>query len=357
MKKLLLFFLFLVVSLAARSQAIQFTASVPHTNGTPSGAPSTQGSRLRYDKTNQILYQWTGSTWARVVGVITDGDKGDITVSSSGTNWQLDAGSVGNTEIASGAGGIYKGSGTIPASTVATATSGFRMNSGASGQILLGDYGYAGQGGALDVQSSGVKLNAGAYEFRAQADDTYTQMVSPGYTVRLEPTTGYTLIQSGATNGYKFWDVRATPRGVEYSADYSATYNDRSLPDWGSVKAMISDSIATVGGGSSYSVYTALLSQSGTSAPTATVLQNTLSGSITWTRSEAGFYVGALTSGFTLNKTWLSVTIDKQNQADSETYAYLGWSGSDEVILRIEDSSHTLVDQFNRASIEIRVYP
>lgn len=335
MKKLLLFFLFLVISLAARSQAIQFTASVPHTNGTPSGTPSTQGSRLRYDKTNQILYQWTGSAWTRVIGVITDGDKGDLTVSSSGTNWQLDAGSVGNTEIASGAGGVYKGSGTIPAGATATAAGDFTIARASGGQMWIKD-----DGGYFYATTSAGLSEAAATE--------------SGAVLSVEDIGSFSITPTGAF----FDDVRlSNPRGLQYVSDYSATYNDRSLPDWGSVKAMVSDSIATVGGGSSYSVYTALLSQFGTGAPTATVLENTLSGSITWTRSEAGFYVGALTSGFTLNKTWLSVTIDKQNQADSETYAYLGWSGSDEVILRIEDSSHTLVDQFNRASIEIRVYP
>jgi len=248
MKKLLAIFL-LVAGLVAMvlplfGQAIQFTAAVPHTNGTPSGTPSTQGSRLRYDKTNQILYQWTGSTWTRVVGVVTDADKGDITVSSSGTNWQLDAGSVGNTEIASGAGGIYKGDGSVSGTTTATVPGSLRFNTGATGLVTLGDYGSVGLGSRLTVQSSGAQLGSASYEFRAQPDDTYTQMISPGYTVRLEPTTGYTLIQSGATNGYKFWDARATPRGVEYNTDYSATYSDRSLVDFGTVKALVSDSLA-----------------------------------------------------------------------------------------------------------------
>ena len=239
MKKLL-FLLpsLLVLSLATRGQTIQSTPATPHTLGAPTHTPSTYGSNIAYDKTNKIFYRWTGSAWtAGLPGSVTDGDKGDVTVSSSGTNWQLDASSVGNTEIASGAGGIYKGSGTVPASTVATATNGFSMNSGASGQILLGDYGSAGLGGNLNLQGSGAILGTPGYQFRAQADDLYTQMVSPGYTVRLEPTTAYTLIQSGATNGYKFWDLRATPRGVEYSGDYSATYNTRSLVDKGYVDA------------------------------------------------------------------------------------------------------------------------
>lgn len=343
MKKLLLLLpLLLVLAIPARSQAIQFTASVPHTNGTPSGAPSTQGSRIRFDKTNSLLYRWTGSAW---------------TTALSGA---LASGSVTNTELASGTGGIYKGSGTVPASTVATATNGFRMNSGASGAILIGDYATAGLGGSLNVQSSGTILGAGTYQFRAQADDTYTQMTSPGYTVRLEPTSGYTAIQSTATNGYKFWDLRATPRGVEYSFDYSATYNDRSLMDFGSVKALISDSIATVsggGGGASYLVYTALLSQSGTDAPTATVLENTLGGTVVWTRSDAGDYVGTLSAAFSSGKTWLSGAPIDDGDALNLFPLYFRRVDANTVSIRTLSGGSGSDDQLISTSIEIRVYP
>lgn len=47
-----------------------------------------------------------------------------------------------------------------------------------------------------------------------------------------------------------------------------------------------------------YKVYTALLSQSGTSAPTATVLENTLGGTLVWTRTGVGGYDGTLTGVF-----------------------------------------------------------
>lgn len=337
MKKLLLFFLFLVISLAARSQAIQFTASVPHTNGTPSGTPSNQGSRLRYDKTNQILYQWTGSAWTRVIGVITDGDKGDLTVSSSGTNWQLDAGSVGNTEIASGAGGVYKGNGTIPGITFAEITEEFSIgNAGTShfSVIESGAYLYSPFGTA--TKEAGC-ANDGA--FLAQGD---VGKINVG------------------DDGMKVTDYRATPRGLQYVSDYSATYNDRSLPDVAHVKALISDSIATVGGGgggSSYLVYTALLSQSGTSAPTATVLENTLGGSITWTRTTTGVYTGTLAGAFLVNKTWGVANLDGESEIDLEHYARFGRVSSDAIRVRTFRSSGVAQDEFEFLCLEIRVYP
>jgi hypothetical protein len=57
------------------------------------------------------------------------------------------------------------------------------------------------------------------------------------------------------------------------------------------------------GGGSSYLVYTALLSQDGTDAPVATVLQNTLGGTVVWTRTGVGDYTGTLAGVFTSGKT------------------------------------------------------
>lgn len=56
-------------------------------------------------------------------------------------------------------------------------------------------------------------------------------------------------------------------------------------------------------GGASYLVYTALLTQTGTDAPVATVLQNTLGGPVVWTYNDVGSYVGTLSGAFTVDKT------------------------------------------------------
>lgn len=49
-------------------------------------------------------------------------------------------------------------------------------------------------------------------------------------------------------------------------------------------------------------VYRALISQTGTSAPTATVLENSLGGTVVWTRNAAGDYYGTLANAFPANK-------------------------------------------------------
>ncbi len=56
-------------------------------------------------------------------------------------------------------------------------------------------------------------------------------------------------------------------------------------------------------GGSGYKVYTALLTQSGTDAPVATLLGNNTIGDIVWTRSGEGLYEGTLLGAFPAGKT------------------------------------------------------
>ncbi len=57
-----------------------------------------------------------------------------------------------------------------------------------------------------------------------------------------------------------------------------------------------------------YAVYTALLNQSGGNAPVATILENTLSGAIVWTRVSAGVYNGLLVGAFaTAAKVWCPI--------------------------------------------------
>lgn len=66
------------------------------------------------------------------------------------------------------------------------------------------------------------------------------------------------------------------------------------------------DTITVSGTASPYLVYTAILSQADSSDPVATVLANTLSGDIVWTRISTGVYFGTLSGAFTNNLTTVS---------------------------------------------------
>jgi hypothetical protein len=57
---------------------------------------------------------------------------------------------------------------------------------------------------------------------------------------------------------------------------------------------------------SGYKSYVALISQTGTAAPTITLLENSL-GDIVWTRNSAGTYYGTLTSAFNSGKTFVRI--------------------------------------------------
>lgn len=99
-----------------------------------------------------------------------------------------------------------------------------------------------------------------------------------------------------------------------------------------------------------YRVYTALLTQSGTDAPVATVLENTLGGDIIWSRTGAGIYKGTLLNTFTNNKTFCFIS--------SQQYiSYILRNTLDEIGVATTDLSDTYVDDLLiQTPIEIRVY-
>jgi len=96
-----------------------------------------------------------------------------------------------------------------------------------------------------------------------------------------------------------------------------------------------------------YKKYVALLSQSGTNAPTATVLENTLGGTIVWTRNSTGLYTGTLAGVFTANKTWTSIT-------STATGTVTGAVSTSVDTVAVATSS--LDSALTNSAIEIRVY-
>ena len=112
------------------------------------------------------------------------------------------------------------------------------------------------------------------------------------------------------------------------------------------------------GGGSSYLVYTALLTQSGTDAPVATVLENTLGGTVVWTQLATGTSLGELAGAFTVGKTTVLVS----GVFGGIAYGY-------PVIDTFNDGNQVEIDTFSdfigtsangilfKTFVEIRVYP
>jgi hypothetical protein len=118
------------------------------------------------------------------------------------------------------------------------------------------------------------------------------------------------------------------------------------------------DIVDTAGGGS-YLKYVALLSQVGTDAPTATVLENTLGETITYTRSSAGLYYIVTTGIFPENKTWAVANTPSYN-SNGPFALQIGRVGDTECILYCYSLGASLMDldtNGDATSIEIRVYP
>lgn len=174
----------------------------------------------------------------------------------------------------------------------------------------------------------------GMTSFTASAGDvTGTVAINPNYILTVSSVDG------GDSSLLVVADNTATRLTVTVDTDYSA----------------MDAIIEAASGGASYLVYTALLTQADTDAPVATVLENTLGGTVVWSYSAVGIYLATLSGAFTANKTWCSVTC---TWAGSDYMAQLARINANAVRLFVEvDGDGTLADDWAGVSVEIRVYP
>ena len=105
---------------------------------------------------------------------------------------------------------------------------------------------------------------------------------------------------------------------------------------------------AITAAGLGYTSYTALLTQTGTAAPTATVLLSNLTATLTWARTGAGTYT--LTAGaatFTNNKT--IVFFNNGNAAPNTNK----WTRTSDTVLTITTGADAAI---TNGSFEVRIY-
>jgi len=100
-----------------------------------------------------------------------------------------------------------------------------------------------------------------------------------------------------------------------------------------------------------YKVYTALLTQTGTNDPVATVLENTLGGDVVWTRSSDGVYVGTLLNAFSETRTFVTF----QQGAGPSLKPFDCTRSGDSTISIFNDEGGVDGQLLNR-SLEVRVY-
>lgn len=106
-----------------------------------------------------------------------------------------------------------------------------------------------------------------------------------------------------------------------------------------------------------YKVYVALLTQTGTDAPVATVQQNTLGGSVDWSYSATGRYIATLAGALPASKT--VAFLSGANSTSNPSGAFIEYGPPDTIQLNTfkADGSSNQDGSLNSASIEIRVYP
>lgn len=102
-------------------------------------------------------------------------------------------------------------------------------------------------------------------------------------------------------------------------------------------------------------VYTALLTQTSTNAPVATVLQNTLGGTITWTRVDTGRYRGTIniSGGLPQNKR----TLEFGNSSVLAILSMGNYTNDEEIDIYVVNAQSTYADnQLTLTPITIKIY-
>ena len=110
-------------------------------------------------------------------------------------------------------------------------------------------------------------------------------------------------------------------------------------------------------------VYKALLTQSSTNAPVATVLENTLGGTVVWTRTDVGEYEATLVGAFPIAKTIVIFGVFNSSFISGSSYITMFSSGmpnSLKVVTRdigIISAGNPVDNQLSNTPITIEVYP
>lgn len=102
--------------------------------------------------------------------------------------------------------------------------------------------------------------------------------------------------------------------------------------------------------------YIALLTQTGTAAPTATILKNTLDGTPVWTRTGMGDYLCTLTDTFTNNKTTIYIQSTVQDYDVIQPSSTLA-TGAFSIYTYYNGDGTFSDDILSKTPITITVYP
>jgi len=149
--------------------------------------------------------------------------------------------------------------------------------------------------------------------------------------------------------------------------DKFSTYVDELIASPVGIRSAIYDfdnDVLTYPSGANYKSYVALLTQTGTNAPTATIVYNDLSGNPTWSYTSVGIYKATLTGQFTSGKTVAFIAGSQQSVSPQTTTVKMIYvENTNDVYVTnqtIIQGTPTTVDltndEFYSVCVEIRVY-
>lgn len=101
-------------------------------------------------------------------------------------------------------------------------------------------------------------------------------------------------------------------------------------------------------------LYVALLTQTGTDAPVATVLVNTLGETVVWTRNNTGDYIGTLAGVFTMGKTVAFIT---NNRSSIDVMLIFPNVNINSVAVSTVEEGSNADDLLSNTPIQIIVFP
>lgn len=312
-------------------------SSYTFTNGlTESGGTAKLGGTL----TENTTVSTTASYYVNVTG-------SNTSQSLKGTNTSSGVGVAGQSSSGSGVYGTSaSGTGLVAESTSGEALSAYILPSSSNTLATIA---------RLQRFSSGTAGNGigGAFDWFTQSSNGSAQRSNRIGSVWSDATT------ATRTSTMEFYGVNSGSEGRKAALAGSGqwtwdTYGQGTHSVTPATTPVYS-STGVVGERIAPKIYTALLTQSGTGAPTATILGTNELGSIVWTRNSTGNYTGTLTGAFTLNKTW--AICQKGDMNGSFANGLLSSSSANSVLLTVTDNAGSSVDNFTNMSIEIRVYP
>tara|TARA_R110000868_G_scaffold62827_2_gene189737 strand:+ start:271 stop:1038 length:768 start_codon:yes stop_codon:yes gene_type:complete len=196
----------------------------------------------------------------------------------------------------------------------------------------------------IETNASVLGVDKGsAFVFRADLailsnykDDNVIQLIADAY--------GNTIASRNDQSG------NTTSIGIDAPTAYGGRINFPDVAGATKTVAMTDDVPAAL----PYNVYSALLTQSGTSAPVATVLENTFANTIIWSYDITGVYNATLNGAFLPNKT--AVFCTKQMTGSGGLVMSGSRTNNNIVSIRVSNATTNVDGELSDASIEIRVY-